>query len=257
MDTRDHLKNLVTKGYSVCEGFLSDSLVVGLKTDCERWIKICGEYQKNAGLVEDYTGHHCVGDSDGIDELLHSHRFHPLLAAFFEKKNYILHACNPVLGPPSANSYLHKIHRDINTFIPDANLRMNVLVALDDFTIDNGATEILPYSHRTEAVPSTEEFDSKKVSLCMPKGSVAFFNSYLWHRAGKNATQNNRVALTLSYGLSFIKPQLDYERLLGEDTGRSFSPLSRQIFGYNSRVPVSLIEWYQKPDDRLYHADQG
>ena len=252
-----HLKNLATKGYSVSEEFLSDSIATSLKSDCEKWIGKCGEYQKNAGLVEDYTGHHCVGGGDSIDDLLNSHRFHSLLAAFFEEKKYILHACNPVLGPPSANSYLHKIHRDINTFIPEANLRLNVLVALDAFTIDNGATEILPYSHRTAAAPSPEEFDAKKLSLCMPKGSVAFFDSYLWHRAGKNATQNNRVALTLSYGLSFIKPQLDYARLLGEDVGRNFSPLSRQVFGYNSRVPTSLTEWYRKPEDRLYHPDQG
>lgn len=257
MDTSLHLKDLVTKGYSVAEELFSDSATVGLKADCEKWIKACGAYQKAAGLVEDYTGHHCVGGSDSIDELLHSHRFHPLLAAFFEQKNYVLHACNPVLGPPAANSYLQKIHRDINTFIPGANLRINVLVALDNFTVDNGATEILPYSHRAEAAPSPEEFHLKKLPLCMPKGSVAFFNSYLWHRAGKNATQNNRVALTLSYGLSFIKPQLDYARLLGEDKGRDFSPLSRQVFGYNSRVPISLTEWYQKPADRLYHSDQG
>jgi len=37
----------------------------------------------------------------------------------------------------------------------------------------------------------------------------------------------------------------------------SFSELSRQVLGYNSRVPVRLEEWYRPRESRLYQADQG
>lgn len=251
------IKGLYKDGYVIFENMLDRQTVKGLKNDCMKWVDICGSYQEKAGLSNDKTAHHAVGGKGPIDDLLHSHIFDPIITDYFDSKKYILHACNPVLGPPSANSYLHKIHRDIKTFFAGINLRINVLVALDNFTIENGATEILPNSHMVPDMPSIEEFEANKLSLCMPKGSVAFFNSYLWHRAGTNSTDENRVALTLSYGLSFIKPQMDYARLLGEINGKSFSESSRQVFGYNSRVPISLEEWYQKPQNRLYKPDQG
>jgi len=257
MNQSKFLDDLSNNGYFIYENMLDNSTVESLKGDCVKWIDICGEYQENAGLTKDQTAHHSVGGKGAIDNLLHSHIFDPIVSSYFDKKKYILHACNPVLGPPAADSYLHKIHRDIQTFFPNVNMRINVLVALDDFTLENGATEILPSSHKVSSTPSKRAFNSKKISLCMPKGSVVFFNSYLWHRAGVNLTDKNRVALTLSYGLSFIKPQLDYARMLGDEAGRDFSDISRQVFGYNARVPVSLTEWYQKPESRFYHSDQG
>lgn len=251
------LIELEKNGYTVFESFLNFDQINNLRNDCIKWVEICGNYQIRAGLNKDFTAHHSVGGKDSIDNFLHAHYFDEILSNFFDHKKYILHACNPVLGPPSTKSYLHKIHRDIRTFVPNTNLRINMLVSLDDFTIENGATEILVGSHISADKPSDDEFDRNKNYLTIPSGSVVLFNSYLWHRAGYNTTDKNRVALTLSYGLSFIKPQMDYARLIGEADGLNFSPLSRQIFGFNSRVPVSLDEWYQKPENRLYHEDQG
>jgi len=257
MITQTEINDLKTKGFVIFKSFLNQDEILSLKNDCIKWIDICGEYQIKAGLKKDFTAHHSVGGDDSIDDFLHKNYFDKILTDFFDGKNYILHACNPVLGPPSAKSYLHKIHRDIRTFIPNMNLRVNMLVALDDFTIENGATEIYEGSHLKGDMPTDQEFENNVSHLIMPAGSVVLFNSYLWHRAGHNTTTKNRVALTLSYGLSFIKPQMDYARLIGEERAKNFSPKSRQILGYNSRVPVNLEEWYRKPDDRLYHEDQG
>lgn len=255
--TNLELNNLKAKGFVVFNSFLSKEEIQDIKNDCIKWVDICGEYQIKAGMRKDYTAHHSIGGGDSIDKFIHSHYFHDLLNDYFDKKKYILHACNPVLGPPSAKSYLHKIHRDIRTFISNTNLRINVLVALDDFTVENGATEIYPGSHLNANQPSVDEFEKNKYHLVIPAGTVVLFNSYLWHRAGYNSTNFNRVALTLSYGLSFIKPQMDYARLIGESDAVHFSQLSKQVLGFNSRVPINLDEWYRKPEDRFYHEDQG
>lgn len=50
---------------------------------------------------------------------------------------------------------------------------------------------------------------------------------------------------------------MDYARMLGEENGKTLSPLTRQVLGNNSRVPVSLDEWYRPANERLYHANQG
>jgi hypothetical protein len=61
----------------------------------------------------------------------------------------------------------------------------------------------------------------------------------------------------MSFGPGFIKPQLDYARMLGEEYGAGLSELSRQILGYNARVPISHSEWYRKENQRLYKSNQG
>jgi ectoine hydroxylase-related dioxygenase (phytanoyl-CoA dioxygenase family) len=63
--------------------------------------------------------------------------------------------------------------------------------------------------------------------------------------------------LTLGFTRPFMKQQLDYPRALGYDRSETLSPALRQLLGYNARVPVSLDEWYQPPDRRLYKRDQG
>lgn len=185
------------------------------------------------------------------------HIFHKYLSHFFCDRPYILHACNPVGGFPNASSYVHRVHRDTATYIPMFNVRMNMLVMLDEFTIANGATRAISGSHLMSTQPDDQEFNETSVPILGPAGSVVLFNSYLWHRGGLNTTQDNRVALTLSFGPAFIKPQMDYARLLGETRGKKLSPLSRQVLGFNSRVPTNLDEWYKPREERLYLPDQG
>ena len=253
------LLSMTNDGYCVIPGLLNAELASVVKHSCESWVKKCSQFQIDAGLSisGDSTAHHAVGANDGIDRLIHSHLLHPYISAFFNQKPYILHACNPVLGAPEAKIYLHKIHRDCNTFIHGFRMRLNALIALDDFTCANGATEFMAGSHMLESKPTEHEFESSKALFLVNKGDVVLFNSYLWHRAGKNTTTNNRVALTMSFGPGFIKPQLDYARMLGDEYGEHLSDQSRQLLGYNSRVPVNHSEWYRKEDLRLYKSDQG
>jgi ectoine hydroxylase-related dioxygenase (phytanoyl-CoA dioxygenase family) len=185
------------------------------------------------------------------------HLFHQYISHFFNNVPYTMHACNPVAGSPNMRVYIHEIHRDVATYIANYNLRMNMLVMLDDFTAENGATQVLRGSHRHAEKPSDEVFDRNCESILGKAGSVLLFNSYLWHRGGFNTTSRNRVALALSFGPAFVKPQMDYARYLGEEYGQQLSELSRQVLGYNARVATSLEEWYRPKAARLYWANQG
>ncbi|WP_082508388.1 phytanoyl-CoA dioxygenase family protein [Burkholderia sp. Leaf177] len=259
MDITTFDREMDAKGWVIFPGAIEPGLVDRLRHDCLKWIDICTQYQVASGINAqgDGTAHHSVGAEDSIDEFIGLHVFHAWLQHYFESKPYILHACNPVGGFPRVQNYVHRVHRDVATFIPDYRLRINMLVMLDDFTLENGATRVLSGSHRQPVQPGDDEFNARSEPLTGRAGSVVLFNSYLWHKGTLNTTSRNRVALTLSYGPAFVKPQMDYARLIGEDRGAALSPLTRQVLGFNSRVPVSLAEWYRPRPDRLYLPDQG
>jgi hypothetical protein len=251
--------DLEVRGWSRFDTVLSAPQTARLRTDCLQWIELCNQMQIDNGINQagDNTGHHTLGRHDSLDEFVNALPLQNYIEAYFDGRPYILHAFNPVGGAPQAKTYVHKVHRDARTFIPGFNYKLNMLVLLDDFRLDNGATQFLEGSHRLRDRPDEAYFDTHHRSLIAPSGTIVLFNSHLWHRAGFNSTPAHRVAMTLGFSPPFVKPQLDYARMLGPAYAAEITPQTRQLLGYNAMTPVSLQEWYQPEATRLYKSDQG
>ncbi len=146
-------------------------------------------------------------------------------------------------------NFSHQIHRDIRFFCP-VPLMFNILIMLDDFTEENGATWLMPGSHLFPVKQTEAEFNSKAVQAIGKAGDILFWNSNLWHKAGENKTGLPRRAIAITLSKSCLKQLLDYPRALGEidcDDG------IKQLLGYHSIVPASLEEWN---GERTYKKDQ-
>ena len=143
-------------------------------------------------------------------------------------------------------------------FPATCRLMAQLLVMLDEFTEENGATYLLGGSHRLREKPSDEVFFKSAVRAVGPAGSIVVFNSNLWHAAGVNRSDRPRRALTLAFtqAVHQAAARLPARARLRAPAKRC-RPTLRQLLGYNARVPASLDEWYQPPDKRLYKRDQG
>lgn len=171
--------------------------------------------------------------------------------------NYIVNAFGGVMNSKNARPYVQNIHRDVRTFWGNDKMMVQMMVLLDDFTEDNGATYILSGSHKTEEKPDEKSFYENADRAIAKKGSIILFDSNLWHAAGKNNTTGNRRVLTISFTRPQFKQQLDYPRFLGYDYGEALSDRLRQVVGYKSRIPANLFEYYQPVDKRMYQPGQG
>jgi hypothetical protein len=214
------------------------------------------QIRNGVGQGMDGAVHHLPCAGGAFLEFLEEAPYAPLLDRFFQGP-YILNTFGGVLNLPSNLSYVGAVHRDLRTFSGDVHLMAQLLVMLDDFTEQNGATYLMSGSHRSSEKPSDDVFFRDAARAVAPAGSMVMFNSNLWHAAGVNRSDHSRRALTLAFTRPFVKQQLDYPRALGYDRGDSFSPALRQLLGYNARVPTSLDEWYQPLERRLYKRDQG
>jgi len=153
--------------------------------------------------------------------------------------------------------YTQKIHRDVRTNTGHYRLYLNTLIMLDDSTEENGATWIMPQSHKCDKAPSEDLFFRESKRAIGKKGDLLVFDCNLWHCAGKNLTPNPRRIITAFFSRPFIKQQIDIPRLYGEGFGECLSPRISQFMGYNSRVPASLGEFYQQSENRFYKSNQG
>ncbi|HJK96720.1 MAG TPA: phytanoyl-CoA dioxygenase family protein [Polyangiaceae bacterium LLY-WYZ-14_1] len=166
----------------------------------------------------------------------------------------IVYAYTSSSMPPGASNYSRRIHVDSPRLIPDYVTNVGMTLAVDDFTEDNGATYVLPGSHRRPDPPSEREFYAGAVRFIAPAGSALFFNARLWHAGGENRTGRWRHALTVNMGRPWMKQRLDVPRAMrgrGIDPSR-FSERVQQKLGFFAQVPASYDEYYAPPGERPF-----
>jgi ectoine hydroxylase-related dioxygenase (phytanoyl-CoA dioxygenase family) len=192
---------------------------------------------------------------DFLQELQRLNFFKFLSESFFKSK-CIINSFSGLDNLPNQPNFSAIVHRDLRFYSGDFPMMVNCLLMVDDFTIENGGTYLLPFSHLKEEKPSDEEFFKNSIQAVGKKGDMLIFNANVWHSSALNTTQDHRRAIPITVSKSFMKQLLDYPRALGYDKMDSFSFELQQLLGYHSRVPASLEEWYQPENKRFYKKDQ-
>ena len=249
---------IATRGWYRFEAAVDEAMIQELRDDLARLYKtrLQTAVQNGVGDVILGTTHHLVGERTSFDRLLFSRFLVDYLNEYFGGDRYVLSAFNAVINEKPSGSYVGKIHRDVRSFSAPYRLMINIMVLLDDFTLDNGATYLLSGSHHVAEKPSDRLFFERADRAVGRAGDVFAFDSHLWHAAGANETDRPRRCLTIGYTRPFIKPQIDFYRQLNEEFKAELTDEQQQLLGFFARVPASVDEYYQRPENRSYRSDQ-
>src|SRR5215207_6642883 len=117
---------------------------------------------------------------------------------------------------------------------PRAPLGISAIWAIDDFTTANGATEVLPGSHRWPDGPPPP--DAEVVAVEMPAGSVVVFAGTLLHRGGANTTDRPRLAITPQYCEPWLRQQ-EPMMLVAGAAAADYPPALQSLVGYSIHPP--------------------
>lgn len=99
-----------------------------------------------------------------------------------------------ITGPGGGEMVLHADQIFVPTPWPDEPQGANAAWCLDDFTDENGATRIVPGSHKWHRPPREDEANIDTVPMEAPAGSMIVFESRLWHKTGFNRTKDQHRA---------------------------------------------------------------
>lgn len=254
-----HNEELKEIGYTIFPEFLDKHFIKRLSQDLDVWIDYASDVRRKTGLGDVMAGvaHHVMGRDDAMADLVRMLPFDDVFREYFDGP-YILNSfggLKHVKGLSGDYTHVSSFHRDVRTYSPSLTLLINVLIMLEDFTVPNGATRVIPCSHKTKERPDDEELFARSKYLIGKAGTVVLFDSNLWHAASPNKSGETRRALTLTYSRPFIKPQMDYCKLVGKNF--SSDPNVMQVIGYRSRIPQNHMDWYQPLEGRFYYSDQG
>ncbi|MFN3808132.1 phytanoyl-CoA dioxygenase family protein [Asticcacaulis sp.] len=246
-----------TRGWARLSGVVSPPLLDALRADIEPVHARRRAAQIEGGVEGKMEGiaHHVLGDDTSFDTFVNEMPCMEIMQAHFSGKIILLNF-GAVTNEPGASTYTHKIHRDVRTFTRDCPLSLNMLVMLDDFTEENGATLVLDGSHHLEQMPPAALFAAHARPLTGLAGDVVLFDSLLAHSAATNRSHKVRRALTLCFGRPFIKPQMDWTRFLSPTQLGKLTPIGRQLLGLDAQPATSLQSYYQPPERWTFKADQ-
>src|SRR5262245_45219465 len=130
---------------------------------------------------------------------------------------------------------LQALHADWGGAVAPGDYQVcNSIWLLDDFTPDNGATRVVPGTHRSGKAPRDELADPAaphpdEVKLLAPAGTVVIFNSHVWHGGTLNTTASRRRALHSYFCRRDQPQQLDQRRYIRPETYDRLSEAARYI----------------------------
>jgi ectoine hydroxylase-related dioxygenase (phytanoyl-CoA dioxygenase family) len=161
----------------------------------------------------------------------------------------LLGVCDAILGPSCARYQLNLahildrgpgaeqqyIHRDELVWIhvprPHPELQVASVIALVDFTAENGATRVVPGSHRWpwERMPEAHEF----AVAAMPAGSAVIYLGSTLHGGGPNTTEAQwRRGMHLSYVLGWLRTEENHYLATPPHIARRLPRQAQELLGY-------------------------
>ncbi len=111
------------------------------------------------------------------------------------------------VGPGSVPQPIHRDQWafDFFPFPVGHDSTLATIWALTDFTDENGATRVIPGSHKLENRLEFSQADTEPAT--MEAGSVLLYTGSLYHGAGANHSQSIRSGLIVHYSLAWLRQE--------------------------------------------------
>ena len=240
VDVDKHLARIAEDGYTIVEGAIEPALVDALDTDLLR----LEEFFDVQPSPNSFEGHQTIRIYNllAFGELYEQIPVHPsvlpIVDGVLDPGCLISSLSSISILPGETAQPIHADDQLIPLDKPHRPTVCNSMWALTDFTEANGATRVIPGSHRRADNPNYgQPYDS--IAAEMPKGSVLVWHGSLWHGGGANRTNERRVGIAMNYCAGFVRQQENQQLGLPVDTVRRFPERLRQLVGYG--VYNSLI----------------
>ncbi len=160
------------------------------------------------------------------------------------------------------------LHRDDSLYpieISGLELQIGVMWSLDDFTLENGGTRVIPGSHRFLRSWHLPDLSSWETSV-MPRGSALFYLGSTWHGGGPNQSNRPRMGLINTYSLGWLRQESNQYLTTPPEVAIQFEPRLRALLGYtphgtgDDRIGSfrgNCPAWIDTPTEAAWQDDRG
>lgn len=258
------LTALETRGFVVLEGLLDAPQLERVRTRLEPLLAVGPAGRNQFEGTQTQRVYSVVAHDAVFGEMA----LHPRVLAIVDallQPNYLLTASQAIVIHPGETP--QPVHYDDAFYAlarPRPPISISTIWALDDFTPENGGTEIIPGSHRwddaqTEAAKVIDlhhdegakgaRIDSELMPLQMKAGSCVVFAGTMLHRGGANRSNVRRRAVSHQYCQPWARQQENFMLSIPRATAAAMPPRLQAMLGYSIHPP-SWVTWRVVPRPR-------
>jgi hypothetical protein len=185
---------------------------------------------------------------------------HPLQLAFAERElgeSCLLYACLAInLHPGETAQPWHFDDSHCGLARPRDPLSLSTFWSISDTTETNGATEIIPGSHKwgdeqptganrgsdfktgvTDKKDSSKDDHPDMIKATMPAGALMIAKGTLWHRGGGNSSGTDRLIVTPQFCKGWCRPLEQQLLAVPPEKVARFPKRVQELLGYNIHPP--------------------
>ncbi|CAN5454567.1 hypothetical protein BH09ACT8_BH09ACT8_02140 [soil metagenome] len=96
---------------------------------------------------------------------------------------------------------------DFFPFPEDYDVQCNTIWAMTDFTKENGATRVIPGSHKVFDKKGSDYAEADEARAVMTKGSVFFYTGKVYHSAAPNVSDVVRQGINITYAVGWVRQE--------------------------------------------------
>ena len=234
----------------IIDNFLSDQNLESIKNDLKPYLNVTRNGQ------DEFTGFETkrVGALMARSKTCQDLALDPLINQMAESflgphcESYQLHFTSAIqIGPGESSQILHRDRGVWGGYIPrKIETQFSTVWAINDFTKENGATQVVPGSHKwhKDREPLPEEIAYAE----MKAGSVFIYTGSVLHGGGTNVTEQPRLGVFLHYAPSWLRQEENQYLSCPPEVAKNFSPELRSLIGYSKGGYV--LGFFTDPEDK-------
>lgn len=173
------------------------------------------------------------------------------LAPYTEK--VILHLTQTIyIHPGQGAQVLHRDRLAWGTHLPSSiEPQFNTIWALTDFTAENGATRVVPGSHRWDSKHRAEPEEITQAE--MSAGSVLLYSGSVLHSGGENRSDAARLGLNITYCLGWLRQEENQYLSCPPHIAKDLDPELQELLGYTQGNYA--LGYYSDPESNEPNRD--
>ena len=247
LNISQHVETIKDRGYTVIPNFVSPKVVQHIRRVFDTEVPITEMRAIGTDTGRTFRSHNLLGKTRGVDFMFMDKRLRAIVEGVIGPRTQVNVTTLFNVLPGETRQFLHQDDGLWPIPRPHPPFLCNALLAIDDHDIENGATHLVPYSHKWHDRRVDQKVETTRIE--MKSGSIVFWEGGMWHAGGANTSKNReRLGFFMSHGVWYLRPQeIQLVSVPRDQARRMPKSLLRQLgyhrfgLGVDGRDPIDVL----------------
>ena len=232
LNITERVAEIEEQGYAIVPDFITAQEVARIRHAFDTEVPITEMRAIGTKTGKTWRAHNLLAKTRAVDYLFLDPRIRALVEGVLGRHTQINVTTLFNVLPGETRQFLHPDDGLWPIPRPHPHFVCNALIALDDYDLENGATHIVPYSHKWHDRPVDQSVETLRV--IMRSGTLLMWEGGLWHGGGANTSKDReRLGFFMSHNVAYLRPQEIQLLSVPREVARKLPEKLLRLLGYH------------------------